>query len=555
MYKLKFKQKGAALILMAFILGLAVTAYLLYASNPEKLRAEQDKKTYQSLNEAKQALIAWAVSHQYTPGQMPWPDRHLDPLIYDGSSDCVAAIFQPSYLLGQLPSQPDTSPCLDPNTGLNVYLGLSTYSGLGQEFRDAQGNRLWYAVSRNLVRDHATLTNPIINPNIVNASTYQWLQVLDRNGNLVSDRVAAVIIAPGDALEGHNQFLDSLQIGASVFNNRGYATDDEDFIIGDDSRNVSANDPTFVKPYNFNDKLVYITIDELMAALGKRVGEEVRARLARYAKLNGNYPFAARMGGVGAASTRTYRCSTGNIIGALPVDNPADTCTYSATDTSVNSKCSFKNITSVSFRKNSSGNFTSTTSACTRASTTCTCNGAGSCFVGATTVFSCDASGNCNSPNETGRIRFIGAGLDTISAPSSGPSVCSLSGLSNCVTAANTISRTVTCNGDSPTITMGYSCAESLSTLPLWFNANRWQDYVFYEMTRPINAASIKVGSKAAGAAIVTTGAAIAPQIRPSCVYSDHLDSAQNVSVNSIYDATSKLRANNYNDQTFVVAP
>ena len=330
------KQKGAALILLMFIIGLGVLTYLLNAFDPARLKLEQDKKTMQSLNEAKQALIAWAVSHQYTPGQMPWPDRHLDPLIYDGSSDCVTTVFQYSYLLGQLSSQPDTSPCLDPNTGLNVYPALSTYPSLGQEFRDGQGNRLWYAVSRNLVRDHATSTNPVINPNIINVPTYPWLEVLDRNGNLVSSRVAAVILAPGEALDGQNragaadanQFLDRFQIGAAVFNNRGYATADEDFVMGDDSRNVSANDPTFVQPYNFNDKLVYITIDELMAALEKRAGEQARASLKAYQEANGYYPYAAQLG-----TNLMYNGTQSLLNGFLPA-NPQK-CSYNASPLSV----------------------------------------------------------------------------------------------------------------------------------------------------------------------------------------------------------------------------
>ena len=101
------KQKGVALILMAFIIGLAVIAYLFHALDPQRLRLEQDKKTMQTLNEAKQALIAWSVSHKYNPGQMPWPDRNGDG-VYDGSSDCVTTLFQYSFLLGQLPSKPDT---------------------------------------------------------------------------------------------------------------------------------------------------------------------------------------------------------------------------------------------------------------------------------------------------------------------------------------------------------------------------------------------------------------------------------------------------------------
>ncbi len=193
--RLKPHQKGAALILMAFILGLGTAAYLIKTFNTADLQAKQDAKTYLALKEAKTALIAWSVNHTYTPGQMPWPDRNGDGN-YDGSADCVASTFAPSFLLGQLPSKPDTSPCLNPNTGTTVYTGLSTYPGLGQEFRDAQGNSFWYAVSRNLVYDAEHGEPPVINPGMINAphaitpyqrqggtQSYPWLKVLDRNGN------------------------------------------------------------------------------------------------------------------------------------------------------------------------------------------------------------------------------------------------------------------------------------------------------------------------------------------------------------------------------------
>lgn len=568
------KQKGAVLILLAFIIGLGVLAYLLHAFDPARLKLEQDKKTYETLNKAKEALIAWAVSHPNTPGMMPWPDRNADldfapySNAYDGRSDCVTTAFSRPYLLGQLPWRGQSNPCTLPHTGL------------GAELTDAQGNHLWYAVSRNLVHDYEHGEAPIINPGMINAphaitpylrqggtESYPWLEVLDRNGNLVSDRVVAVIIAPGNSIgtqdrsapaPNPSEFLDSFRIGAATYNNSNYSVINEDFVIGDDSRNVSASDPTFVKPYNFNDKLVFITIDELMAALEKRVGEEVRANLKTYAAANaGNYPYASVLGGVGPALSRKYRCTTGNLMGALPVNSPIDICTYAATATTVNSVCNFQDITSVAFRKSTAGNFTAAAQACSFATTTCTCTGAGSCSAGAT-VFSCNAAGNC-SANTAGRIRFLGAGLSSTTS-----AVCTLGALSTCLVPTNTISRTVTCNGISPTVTMGYSCAESIATMPAWFTANRWQDYVFYEMTRPTNMVGITVGNKTAGAMVATTGRPInsvpsaakgSAQVKSSCAVNDYLDSAENLSTNTVYDATSKQRTNNYNDQTFVVAP
>ena len=571
------KQKGAVVILIAFIIGLGLLAYLLHAFDPARLRLEQDKKTMQTLNEAKQALIAWSVSHQYTPGQMPWPDRHLDPLIYDGSSDCVTTPFQYSYLLGQLPSQPDTSPCLDPNNGLNVYLGLSTYPSLGQEFRDAHGNRLWYAVSRNLVRDHATSTNPVINPNIINASTYQWLQVLDRNGNLVSDRVAVVILAPGEALDGQNragaadasQFLDRFQIGAAVFNNRGYATDDEDFVMGDDSSNVSANDPTFIQPYNFNDKLVYITIDELIAALEKRVGEQVRSSLKNYQDTNGYYPYAAQLGTTTnfACELTTIAGTTGLTSGFLPVDNQSCSYTRSSPNTSLICTQSIfdagtSGVASMRFDRTSGGTFSAINSgSCTRNSPTrCTCTGAGTCGDLASrltcTTTSCSSVGMMGSYRLTsGKFRQRSAGCAQTTFPTKTATNCSNS---NSVITCNTTNGSFSSCGN---IAFG-------SLLPSWFKANLWQTYVYYQMTQPASL-TITVGNKVTEATVVTVGRPIdaapfalsktpvpAAQVRPSCnTLNNYLDSVENSNGNTVYDATFTQRSIVYNDQTFVVAP
>lgn len=562
-------QQGAALVLTAFIIALGAAALIFKMFNATSLQAEQDRQTMQQLNAAKQALIAWSVGHLYSPGQMPWPDRNGDGN-YDGSSDCVATPFQYSYLLGQLPSISDTSPCLDPNTGSVAYAGLSTYPGLGQEFRDAQGNRLWYAVSRNLVRDYVTPANPVINPNIINVPTYPWLQVLDRNGNVVSDRVAAVILAAGGALDGQSQsgaaavsqFLDSFQIGAAVFNNRGYATSDEDFVMGDDSRNVSINDPTFVQPYSFNDKLVYITIDELMAALEKRVGEQVRSSLKSYQDANGYYPYASQLGTslnfVGEGSLQS---------GFLPVFPSCSYTVTSATNVLLNCTQSLFDVNSIGATQVRfylpSGTFTSSTGSCTRQSSNerCYCTGSGSCSRAGLT-FSCNDTG-CSAlgTGATGDFRIRGGKL-TFS--SGGCSITTpLAKLANGCPDSN---NRVTCNAVSGTVTSyNSSDADFGVTLPLWFRTNLWQNYVYYQMTRPATI-TLSAGTQSAEALVVTVGRPIdtAPfasskgvaQVRPSCnALNNYLDSIENANGDNLYEATSTPRNQSYNDQTFLVTP
>lgn len=530
------KQKGAVLILLAFIIGLGVLAYLLHAFDPARLKLEQDKKTMQTLNEAKQALIAWSVSHPLHPGQMPFPDRGSGGG-YDGRSDCNPPNNNPlnyNFLIGQLPIYGQTAPCVNPRTGI------------GGDFKDAQGNRLWYAVSRNLTHKYETdpfNTNPIepvINPNIVNNPVYAWLKVLDRNGALVSDRVVAVIIAPNNPLNGQNrsavappsEFLDTFIKTAKNYNNADYTRPDEEFVIGEDSRNVSTSDATFVRPYNFNDKLIYITIDELMNALNNRAAVEASNLLKSYKAKTGQFPYAANLG----ASLNNNISSPPNQQGSLPID-VTDNCSCTITSPSPNCSCSFKAITSVTFTKNS-GTWSSITGACVIAGNACTCNGAGDCKRSGIN-FTCTATGNC-STNQTG------VNLFTYSLPSYADTIPDNSG---CFFSGSNPA----CNNDG---VFGIGLKEAA-----WFKDNLWQDFFYYTWSSP---ASLQVGGKtgidallvAANATLNATEAQpLIMQSRPSNIITNYLDSAINTDNNFIFDDTNKPKANNYNDQTFIITP
>jgi len=584
------RQSGAALILIAFILGLGITAYLIKAMNAITLVQQQDEKTYKALADAKTALIAWAVSHMYNPGEMPWPDRNTDGN-FDGSSDCVTTTFQYNYLLGQLPSLPTTSPCFDPNNGLTVYSGFSSYAGLGQEFRDAQGNKLWYAVSRNLVRDNEHGESPVINPGIANPSyisppyfrqggttAYPWLIVRDRNGAIISDRVAAVLIAPGNpvgnqvrsgAAPNANQYLDSFMIGAATYGNAGYATSDEDFVIGEDTLSVPESDLTYQKPYYFNDKLVYITIDELVDALQKRAGEQVKASLKAYYATNLYYPYAANLD---AAGGKKY-CVDSQLAGGLPIDSAPTSsylCTYSrtsATDSVV--ACGFDKVESIAFtRATSSFTVGATLGQCAVSSSVttssdrrvCTCTGAGSCS-NSTQKFECLIDGTCTTTNISGGGSYtINGGIFSSTASS-----CSLSCISGKTLVVACGSGTTVGSG-----TFAYnSCADAplntaASLFPPWFTANKWQDYVYYKLTRPAASNGFSAGDKSASALIVAVGSPLtsvpfavkgSAQTQPSCNVNDYMDSAENTNNDNVFDATNKTKAQNYNDQIFLVTP
>lgn len=595
------RQRGAALLFIMFIVGLAVAAFTIKSFNVASMRAQQDEKTMQKLGEAKAALIAWAVSYQDLPGLMPYPNRGTDAAGYeDGGADCFAAstAFNYAFLIGMLPTKDtnDTN-CIPltrkglPEFGVTVLRELPLTSII-----DVTGNPLWYAVSRNLVRNYQSpAANPFINPGMVNVdvdalksnpydgtsttSPYPWLIVRDINGNVISNRVAAVIIAPGHPLSGQSRtntatpmhFLDQVIVGATTYSNRDYDQPDEDFVIG--SNAMVSN--------TFNDRLIYITIDELIHAIEKRAAVTAKEALNDYRDNHGNFPYAAPLG-----VTSGYSCNGSSNAGLLPLDDGAN-CSFSfdvSTGTAappwwpsgwpwnpslpwgvdeytVSSSCSFDDVEKTIFTRSSGANYTAANQNCTFDGLTCSCSGMGSCSGSSIPTFSCDALGNCSSANhidnENSGIDFEGGYF------SSATNACSpIAPI--CVTGKG---YPVHCSaGNTSTSgTFSKSCSEpQLTGLPDWFKSNRWQDYLYYRTSRggsPL-ASGGKTGLSAiligTGKPIVTPGIAVSKggdQAHPSCEITDYLDSVENTNANEVFDPHYQPRNINYNDRIYIVAP
>jgi hypothetical protein len=578
-YKSISNQKGIALLLLVFALILVVLAYSVKALNSSELQVRKNEKTISVLADAKSALMAWAITNSNRPGLMPYPDRSSSDGNYDGNSDCyTTTTLDANYdkLLGKLPWRAaDDADC------------TNLVSGIGQEFKDSSGEHLWYAVSRNLVYDYFNGQYPIINPGMINSpynappyqrqggtTAYPWLKVYDKNGQLISDRVAAVIIAPeaplndqdrSGGIAGATKYLDrfDLQSGGVTKSNRTYSSADEDFYMGEDSRNVRSDNTIYQQPYYFNDKLVYITIDELMAEIEKRVTGEARKVLQKYYANQGSYPHAAKLG-----ATTNYSCDGSSLKGFLPTEskNTSCSCTWGAARACT---CSFANVSSITFKRNAGAYGTTgaraPTGACTvPTSNTCSCTGAGTCKqnnAAAPTRFSCNAVGACTS-TVAGAYTFSGtfntrSGACTI--PSVPPSGCSSSIAVTCsgvgtfafnacsdlslsraiVSTTTTNSKILTTTSDfnaqnisagmfisgtgvssgtlvssvtsSTTLTMSNNATVSginnltFSMLPDWFAANKWQDYIYYDAT-----SALTVGAKTGvQALLISSGSSI----------------------------------------------
>jgi len=267
------KQSGIALIMFLVALILAGSYAFYRSSSIGAARAQQEAKLAATLARAKEALIARAVTDANRPGSLPCPDLitnnvGLSNVPGDGKADMFTLTQCPSYV-GWLPW---------------VTLDLP-------ELTDDTGTRLWYALTPELRDDDSA--QPI------NSDRALALR-LDGSAD-----IAALVIASRAPLGSQ----------ARPSNNPA------DYLDGE---NGNGNDGIFISgppSATFNDMVVAITRQELMAAVEKRVANEVKTCLEQHAAALANaghtYPWPAPL------SNSTFRGSAGSLFGQVPATQPS----------------------------------------------------------------------------------------------------------------------------------------------------------------------------------------------------------------------------------------
>ena len=311
----RHRQRGAILLVALTVTLLTGTSLLLARVDGIRAqRAREAESSARALAEAKRALIGWSVGggldgggEEHVPGVLPFPDRNSDARGYDGRSDCVTSLLSDRHLIGRLPWAGEAAPCPGRTLGIEV--------------RDGSGEPLWYAVSRNLVNHRGGGTpDPPINPGLLDAEpAWPWIRLVDADGGVVmaSDgeplEIAAVIIAPGPPLPGQSRdgaapgpehYLDAVTVNGVTFDNADSngcrdrvvgasapshcpGLTGEEFILYPDSRD------TVDDTDSFNDRIAYITVDELLRVAEARALGAMAVVLERYRSRHGAYPWVA----------------------------------------------------------------------------------------------------------------------------------------------------------------------------------------------------------------------------------------------------------------------
>jgi len=243
-------SRGAVLLVLAGVLGIIAVIFVLAMGGASSRRIESRDRSTEALARAKEALLSFATSYGdthsgETPGYMPCPDRFGGNPEGTAEPSCGGA---DEAVIGRLPWRTLDLP----------------------DLRDGSGECLWYVVSGNYKNSPKT--------SLLNWDTNGLLTVNGSSGEILAQGNAptgavAVLIAPGAAWGSQNrtadpgapicrgnyspaQYLDS----AGGYNNaviNAAANGVSDFVTG------PASD-------TFNDQLVWITSEELWAAIDRR---------------------------------------------------------------------------------------------------------------------------------------------------------------------------------------------------------------------------------------------------------------------------------------------
>jgi hypothetical protein len=307
-------QQGAALLLALLVIVLGGLSVFLAQFNRRSSAYDRDRITADALAQAKAALIGQAAGSAMDiagtlvssrrPGDLPCPDL-------DDDGDAEPACGNGAGTTGQ-----------------SLRLGRLPWKDLGlPDLRDGSGERLWYAVSSNFKK--GTRFNAPLN-----SDTPGTITLRDAAGRVAFDAagaagVVAVIFAPGPPLVrprsladgtpyrqdrnggGAGQAVNYLDLGNGEDNaafTDGSATDG--FIAGpvlDAAGNVVGN-----------DRLAWITTEELAPHLERRVAAEVAQCLREYSSVSGGrYPWPAA-GSLGTAGAVSYADSANRRFGRVP---------------------------------------------------------------------------------------------------------------------------------------------------------------------------------------------------------------------------------------------
>lgn len=278
-------QQGLALLILIIVIVLAFATYSLSGLSINQVKTDQKKQTRLALKQAKEALIAHAITHMDKSGDegelayFPCPDLNVNAYLAEGGSDGVCDSARENTL------------------GYFPWVSLDT-----DILRDQSGSCLWYAVSGSYKN------NP--NAGMINEDTNGQLQIVDTFGNVLvggmpEKHVVAIVFAPGGPVAGQTRTISGTAFCGEDYGNaseylEGNGVADNGNLIGGDDVvdqfiHSTATSELEITPYN--DQFVVLTRNEIWVPILSRTDfaekmenltQALAMCLASYANLSAN---------------------------------------------------------------------------------------------------------------------------------------------------------------------------------------------------------------------------------------------------------------------------
>jgi hypothetical protein len=279
--RLKCRQKGVALIIFAFLLGLVVTGLGIKFLSGGGFQIQQSVKSTQALAEAKAAVIGNVISGQSgtSTGQFPCSE---DVTLIENVAEGQA--------LGS---------CSNTVTSIGRFAWRTMGTG---DLVDGNNDKLWYALSASF------RAVP------VNSDTIGQLSV-----DGAQNQAIAILFSPGAVLSSQSRPTPTSSSAPIVtaYLETENSDGDKDFITG-------------ISSTTFNDKLVTIKADDIFPVLEKRVLGEFKNYLNAYKAVWGAFPFPAVFGN---PTTAIYVGNTALTGGFIPISNASPTTAWDTSTT------------------------------------------------------------------------------------------------------------------------------------------------------------------------------------------------------------------------------
>jgi len=256
----KHRQRGFSLLLFGVLaLGLGVGLFLS-AWNGNRARLERETNAAQTLQEAKEALIAHAAAPADINllGYLPLPDIGI-----------LISTPKEGYEAGNFSG----------NNKDYSALGKLPWHSLGiPPLTDQHGECLWYVVSGRFKNTPKT--------DVLNWDTPGQIDLIDSNGALIASNIAAVVVAPGPPLSGQSRnladaaytrcrgnyqasnYLDPVNAANAVAGEVNYFAGSINGRVAPNDGNkkfVAASGSAF-----FNDRFLFITVDDIFRPIVRR---------------------------------------------------------------------------------------------------------------------------------------------------------------------------------------------------------------------------------------------------------------------------------------------